>query len=310
MNFILLLILSLSSSGAFAAFNEVLSLKQVSEDGNQFVFMRKEGPAPWNGITIKDPQTKVTLYEARIIKCSSTSCLGNVIINHSGIKLRLDEEYLHSYNETPINFESKDAALIKIAEPVAEAKPEPAPVKTKKTAKAEVSKPPVEKKVVAGKATIWGNAIYGSYGSPIGPGVKVGYFRTSESLWYGLNYGSIASTANQVNMKGMLVSGVLNYSVFKPSPSIDVSIFGELGFAKATFDFTEVNSDGPIEDDASYFVAGGGEGKLTFNPISLVIRGGISKAGFSGSYVTTIGEFNNPYSKILMFVEIGAYYNF
>ena len=53
MKFILVFLLSfLPSLGALAAFNEALTLKQVTEDGSQFVFVRREGEAPWNGITI------------------------------------------------------------------------------------------------------------------------------------------------------------------------------------------------------------------------------------------------------------------
>ena len=103
MKLIILLIYSLFSLlDAFGAFNETLTLKQVSEDGNQFVFVRREGAAPWKGITITDPQTKVILYEARTAKCSATACVGIVVKNHSGLKLRLDEEYAHSYNEAAV----------------------------------------------------------------------------------------------------------------------------------------------------------------------------------------------------------------
>lgn len=115
----LVLILSLLTSGAFAAVNEMLTLKQVSEDGNQFVFVRREGLAPWNGITIKDPQTDVILYQARVTKCSATSCLGHIVYNHSGTKLRQDEGYVYSYNETPIKLEPKETPVLK---------PKPGPV--------------------------------------------------------------------------------------------------------------------------------------------------------------------------------------
>lgn len=336
MKFILLLILSLITSlGAFAAFNEALVLKKVSEDGTQFVFTRKEGPAPWNGITIKDPHTKAILYEARILKCSATSCLGSVVYNHSGIKLRMDEQYVHSYNETPIKFEEKDSPVVKPEplpepvpevipeppkpEPVPEPMPEPEPIpEPKPVPKPEVVKPkpvPVVKKkekekVVPKKPSAMDSAIYGSYGSPIGPGFKIGYFKQFSAFWLGANYAKIASATNNVAISGHLLSGAASYTVFKVSPSIDLNFVGELGLAKAEIDFTAVDSDGPVEEESTYFFALAGEGKLNFDQLSLAIKSGISKAGFAASYDGEFSKFNNPYGTILVFLEIGAYYRF
>jgi hypothetical protein len=311
MKFTLVFLLSfLPSLGALAAFNEALTLKQVTEDGSQFVFVRREGDAPWNGITIKDPHTKAILYEAKVIKCSATACIGVVVHNHSGIKLRTDEEYVHSYNETPIKVDGKELPL---PEPPVEPTPEPEVVKPV-VVKPVVVKPkpvPVEKKKEAPKKpSVMDSSIYASYGSPIGPGFKLGYFKQASSFWLGLSYANISSVTNNVSIKGHLLSGIGSYTVFQPSPSIDLNIVGELGMAKATLDFTGVDIDGPIEDEATYFYAIAGEGKLNLGRLSLALKSGMSKTGFAASYTGEFAKFTNPYGTMLVFLEIGAYYRF
>ena len=233
-----------------------------------------------------------------MIKCSATACIGVVVHNHSGIKLRTDEEYVHSYNEAPIKVDGKELPL---PEPPVEPTPEP-----------EVVKPvPVEKKKEAPKKpSAMDSAMYASYGSPIGPGFKLGYFKQVSSFWLGLSYANISSVTNNVSIKGHLVSGIGSYTVFQPSPSIDLNIVGELGMAKATLDFTGVDIDGPIEDEATYFYAIAGEGKLNFDRLSLALKSGMSKAGFAASYTGEFAKFTNPYGTMLVFLEIGAYYRF
>jgi hypothetical protein len=308
MKLIIVLIYSLFSLlDAFGAFNETLTLKQVSEDGNQFVFVRREGAAPWKGITIKDPQTKVILYEARTAKCSATACVGIVVKNHSGLKLRLDEEYAHSYNEVAIQLNGQETPLPEpeVIEPVV-VKPE--------IVKPEVVKPkakPIPKIIEPPKlASPLDRALYASYGSPIGPGFKIGYFKQRESFWWGINYANIASATSKVSIKGHLFSGAASLTLLKPSPKIDINLIGELGLAKASLDFTAVDPDGPVKDVMSYFWAVAGEGKYNFDQFSLSLKSGVSKAGFASSYDGTFSRFNNPYGTILMFLEIGVYYRF
>ncbi len=310
MKLIILLIYTLFSLlDAFGAINEVLTLKQVSEDGNQFVFVRREGEAPWKGITIKDPQTKAILYEARTAKCSATACVGIVVKNHSGLKLRLDEEYAHSYNEVAIQLNGQDAPLPEpeVVEPEV---PKPKP----EIVKPEVVKPnakPVPKIIVPPKLpSAMDQSLYASYGSPIGPGFKIGYYKKRESIWWGINYANISSATSKVTIKGHLFSGSGSLTLLKASPNIDINLVGELGMAKATLDFTGVDPDGPVKDVMSYFWAAAGEGKYNFNQFSLAIKSGVSKAGFASSYDGTYSRFNNPYGTILMFLEIGAYYRF
>ena len=308
MKLIILLIYSLFSLlDAFGAFNETLNLKQVSEDGNQFVFVRREGAAPWKGITIKDPQTKVILYEARTAKCSATACVGIVVKNHSGLKLRLDEEYAHSYNEVAVQVNGQDAPL-----------PEPEVIEPElvkpEIVKPEVTKPkakPIPKIIEPPKLpSLLDRALYASYGSPIGPGFKIGYFNQRESFWWGINYANIASATSEVSIKGHLISGAASLTLLRPSPKIDINLVGELGLAKATLDFTGVDPDGPVKDVMSYFWAAAGEGKYNFDQFSLSLKSGVSKAGFASSYDGTFSRFNNPYGTILMFLEIGVYYRF
>ncbi|MBA2405492.1 MAG: hypothetical protein H0V66_12020 [Bdellovibrionales bacterium] len=329
MKFFLVLLLSLLYSlGALATYNSALTLKKVSEDGSQFVFVKRDGAAPWNGITIKDPHTKVILYEARVTKCSATACVGNVVYNHSGLKLRLDEEYVHSYNETPIKVDIKETEVVKpeplpvptppepkLPPPVVEKK-EPPPEVKKVPPPAEVKKDPtpppqvVKKKTPPKKPSAMDTALYLSYGSPIGPGFKLGFFKKLDTMWAGVNYAKIASTTNNVSIDGHLLSGVASYTVFKISPTIDLNILGELGLAKATLDFTGVDSDGPIEDETTYFVGLAGEGKINFDQFSFALKSGVSKAGFSDSYTGEFSKFNNPYGTMLIFLEIGGYYRF
>ncbi len=312
MKFILVFLFAfLPSLGALAAFNEPLTLKQVSEDGSQFVFVRREGDAPWNGITIKDPHTKAILYEAKVIKCSATACIGVVVHNHSGIKLRTDEEYVHSYNEAPIKIDGKELPPPEptVVPPAPEPVPEPVvpkPVVVKKSKPAPV----VKKKETPQAPSVLDTAMYASYGSPIGPGFKLGYFKQLSSFWLGLSYANISSVTNNVSIKGHLLSGIGSYTVFQPSPSIDINIVGELGMAKATLDFTGVDVDGPTEDEATYFYAIAGEGKLNFDRLSLALKSGMSKAGFAPSYTGEFAKFTNPYGTMLVFLEIGLYYRF
>jgi hypothetical protein len=308
MKLIILLIYSLFSLlDAFGAFNETLTLKQVSEDGNQFVFVRREGGAPWKGITIKDPQTKVILYEARTAKCSATACVGIVVKNHSGLKLRLDEDYAHSYNEVAVQFNGQDTAL-----------PEPEVI-APEVLKPEIVKPeevkprpkPIPKIIEAPQLpSALDRALYASYGSPIGPGFKIGYYKKRESFWWGINYANIASTTNKVSIKGHLFSGLASLTLLKPTSNIDINLLGELGLAKATLDFTGVDSDGPVKEEMSYFWAAAGEGKYNFDQFSLSLKSGVSEAGFAGTYDGTFSRFNNPYGTILMFLEIGVYFRF
>ena len=308
MKLIIVLIYSLFSLlDAFGAFNETLTLKQVSEDGNQFVFVRREGAAPWKGITIKDPQTKAILYEARTAKCSATACVGIVVKNHSGLKLRLDEEYAHSYNEVAVQLNGQETPL-----------PEPEVVEPElvkpEIVKPEVVKPkpkPIPKIIESPKVpSELDQALYASYGSPIGPGFKIGYYKKRNSLWWGINYANIASATSNVSIKGHLFSGAGSLTLLRPTPNIDINLLGELGLAKATLDFTGVDPDGPVKDVMSYFLAAAGEGKYNFDQFSLSVKSGVSKAGFGSSYDGTYSRFNNPYGTILMFLEIGAYYRF
>ena len=290
----------LSTDKTLAAFNEVLVIKQISEDGSQFVFVRKEGPAPWNGIAIKDPHTKALLYEAKVTKCGPKACAGVVVKNLSGLKLRKDEEYLHSYHETGLNFEPKESKAPEVKPP-----PPPPP----EPPKPEV-KPPPEPKKVPPKPSLMDQAIYFSYGSPVGPGLKLGYFKKVDSLWLGVNYSNVSSTTSQVMLKGHLLSGVGSYTVFKPMSNLDINLLGELGVLKATLDFQGVDADGPVEDQATYLLDAAAEGKLSFDRLSLVLKSGMSKSGLASTYNGTLNKYSNPYGTLLIFLEIGAYYRF
>lgn len=352
-NFLTPLIILLATFEVHAAFNEVLMIKKISDDGNSFVFARKEGAPPWNGITIKDPQTKATLYEARVLKCSATSCMAQIVKNPSGIAFREDEEYLHSYNDKPIVHEAKPVApVLKNVkpevkpEPVVEAKPEikpevkpvapvevkPAPpVEVKPAPPAEVKpeikveerpvvrpvvKAPEEKKkeikVEEKKdSTPVNREGYLAYGSPVGPGITLGYLQRKKSLWLGVNYGNISSTTNDVSLKGHLLSGLAMYNAFNPTSNTNLNILLQAGLAKATLDFAGVDaSDGPTTDEMTYFLALGGEGRWNLGNFSLAAKMGMSKTGFEQSYDGTLNQYNNPYGSILVFLEVGFYYHF
>jgi hypothetical protein len=327
MKFFLLFTMFLSTPSVFAAFNEKLTITQVKDDGSQFIYLKKEGEPPEHGITIKDPQTKVKLYEAIIVRCRDTKCLARVVNNFSGIKLRKDEEYMYSHNETPIKLPETDSPVVK-PEPLPEPKPEPIP-EVKPEVKPEpipepkpvpvpvVPKPkpkpkpaPVVKKAEPKIPSKLDKAFYVSYGSPIGPGFKLGYFKQQDLMWYGINYAKISSTTNNVSIDGHLLSGVVTYTIFKVTPAIDFNIVGELGLAKATLDFKGVDVDGPVKDETTYFLGGAGEGRINFDQLSLSVKMGLSKAGFAASYDGEFSKFNNPYGAILGFLEIGAYYRF
>lgn len=347
------LLMLMTSLEVNAAFNEALVIKKISDDGNSFVFVRKEGAPPWNGITIKDPQTKATLYEARVLKCSATSCMAQIVKNHSGITFREDEDYLHSYNEKPIVYDAKPpAAELKDTKaavapaPVPEVKPEikpevkpapvaeikaeppPAPVpapipvpevkpEIKPEPKPEIKVPvkaPVEKKkevVEDDKPKVRDTEAYLAYGSPLGPGITLGYLKKKENFSFGVNYGNVSSTTNNVNLKAHLLTGVAMYNAFKPSVSTELNILMQLGVAKATLDFAGVDSaDGPSKDEMTYLLALGGEGRYNIDNFSIAAKMGMSKSGLAQSYDGQLNQYNNPYGTILVFVEVGLYYRF
>lgn len=332
--FLIPLITLLTSFEGQAAFNEELVIKKISDDGNSFVFVRKEGAPPWNGITIKDPQTKATLYEARVLKCSATSCMAQIVKNPSGIAFREDETYLHSYNDKPIVYDAKPAApVLKDVKPevkpevIPEVKPQPVvevkpevkpeikvepPAEIKPVVVAPVVKVPEEKKVEEKKETIPVNREgYLAYGSPVGPGITLGYLQRKENLWLGVNYGNISSTTNDVSLKGHLLSGLAMYNAFNPTPNTNLNILFQAGLAKATLDFSGVDSsDGPSTDEMTYFLALGGEGRWNLGNFSLAAKMGMSKAGFEQSYDGSLNQYNNPYGSILVFLEVGFYYHF
>lgn len=352
-----------SSSVGLAAFNEALTIKKVSEDGYQFVFVRKEGAPPWNGITIKDPSTKATLYEAKVTKCNATACIGIVVRNQSGMRLRVDEEYVHSYNEKPIQYDPEKAPKVEEAkkpelkepEPVAPVAPVPPPepvkpkveefkqdaivdqkdepeppkpepkVEPKPEPKPEPPKPVVEKpkptpKPKAAEAKVeekepekpsaMDRMMYAAYGSPIGPGFKLGYMKKVHNLILGVNYAKIGSSTNNVSIDGHLLSFGALMNVMNPTPSTEINLLGEIGLAKATLDFSAIDEDGPTKDESTYFVALGGEGKLNFDRLSVALRSGVGKAGFGTTYEGQLNAYNNPYASVLVFLEIGVYYRF
>ncbi len=327
MTWLTVFFLTLASSGAFAAFNEALTLKQVSDDGNTFIFVRKEGPAPWNGISIKDPQTKAILIEAKVTKCSATSCMGQVVRNRGGLRLRTDESYVHSYNETPIKWEPKDSELLKprpvpdqpvtpepIPEPILEPAPGPEPVAPKPKPVAPVAKKKQKEKPKAKKkerdpATM-SSAWYLSFGSPVGPGFKTGYYNKNDWGWLGYNYANISSTTNNVSIKGHLLSASGAYHLFRPDKIFEINGVAELGIAKVALDFSAVDGLGPKEDETTYFLAAAGEAKLDLGRWMLALKSGFSKTGLKSSYRNVYAEYNNPYGTILVFLEIGAFYRF
>jgi len=315
MRWLPIFILVLFFSEAWASFNQPLTLKQVSSDGNQFVFVRRQGQdPPWNGITIKDPHTKVMLYEARVTKCSKITCLGTVVRNHSGIKLRIDEEYVHSYNETPIKWDPKDSPL-----PVPE-EPKPVPPPKVEEKKPEPPKPspkpkPVPKVVpeepkATKKLEDMDRAASFSFGSPVGPGFKLGYHLRKSYGWLGFNYASISSTTNMVSIKGHLASASLAYNLVQFVSILDINAVAELGVMKADLDFTGVDAGGPTQSESTYFAGVGGEAKLNLDRWALAVKSGMSKTGLAASYSSSGGDYNNPYGSILVFLEIGAFYRF
>jgi hypothetical protein len=349
--FLIPLITLLATHDVHAAFNEELVIKKISDDGNSFVFVRKEGAPPWLGITIKDPQTKATLYEARVLKCSATSCMAQIVKNPSGIAFREDETYLHSYNDKAIVYDAKPVAAelkdvkpevkpevvpeakpLPVAEvkpeakpevkpePVVEAKPEVKPVppvEVKPIVVAPVVKAPEEKKVEEKKVaekkdtTPVNREGYLAYGSPVGPGITLGYLQKKENLWLGVNYGNISSTTNSVSLKGHLLSGLAMYNAFNPTPSTNLNLLFQAGLAKATLDFSGVEADdGPSVDELTYFLALGGEGRWHLGNFSLAAKMGMSKAGLEQTYDGELNQYSNPYGSILVFLEVGFYYHF
>ena len=307
---------------AFAAFNEVIVIQKISTDGESFVFKRKEGSPPWNGITLKDPQTKATLYEARVLKCSASACMAQIVKNHSGIALREDEEYLHSYNDKPIVYagkpvtgELKDTKNVpKPVAPIVETTPippveKPAPppvVLDRKPEPKVIAKVPPEDEQERKKSEG-----YLAYGSPLGPGLTLGYVIHKDRSWYGVNYGNVSSTTNDVSLKGHLLSGLFMYNMFNPTPSTGLNFLIQAGLAKTTLDFSGVeSSDGPTEDELTYFAALGGEGRYTFKKFSLAAKIGMNKSGFAQNYKGEQFQYTNPYGNILAFLEIGMYYQF
>lgn len=284
-----------------AAFNEPLTLKRISEDGNQFIFVRKEGPPPWNGITIKDPDTKVILYEARVTKCNANSCLGIIVHNHSGVRLREDEEYFHSYNETPIKFKGSEVQTVTPPlRPVP--RPEVKPPSEPKPSVAIPTLPPEEKEASR-------KSLYLGYGSPLGPALKLGYLKILPKAEWGGSYSNVFSTTNKVSIKAHVLSFLGTYTIFKFS-FFDVNLVGEGGITKASLDFSGVDAEGPSVDKTTYLIGAAGELRYGLQPWSIGLKLGFSKTGLEKSYTNEFGDYNNPYGAVLAYLEIGAYYQF
>jgi hypothetical protein len=324
MNIFFFFLILLSANQAFSAFNEKLVLTKVSEDGQSFVFFRKDGPAPMNGIVIKDPLTKSILYEAKVNRCGTKVCAATITKNNSGLKIRMDEEYVHSYNELPPEAETKESPppeetpeVKKVVAtppppppPKPEPEPEPKPVPKPEPKPEPKPRPAPRVTPVVETPSKLDRAIFFSYGSPLGPGLKLGYFKQVEDSWVGVNYTNLSSTTSSVMLKGHLLSGTGTHSLVKLAPNLGVNILGELGLVKATLDFTGVDPDGPMKDEMTYFLSAAGEGKLTLDRFSFVVRSGITKSGLPQTYNGQINQYSNPYGTLLVYLELGAYYRF
>lgn len=316
---------------AQSARNQPLVIKKVYPDGLQIVFSRREGDPPWNGITIKDPQTKGLLYDIKVTKCSPAACLGTVVKNYSGIKIRSDENYVHSYNDGPISNSKPmtpppvETPAPKLSGPVTlpEASPiiappvEPPPVVIQAPIEKPMPKvkPPKKeetkaKQIVKKEKKNRDRSAFIGYGTPIGPGFKLGYYWNSIDVLKGFNYSNIGSETNKTKISGHVFSASYHQNVFKFTPSLKVNLTGELGVAKVTLDFKGIDAGGPIEEEMTYLLGVGAELIYQFTNLSLGLKGGLSKSGLKEAYTNEFGDYINPYGQVLSFVEFGAYYRF
>lgn len=232
--------------------------------------------------------------------------------NMSGLKLRTDEPYIHSYNETPIKWEPKESELPKPEpavpdpEPIPEPIPEPKPKPVVKKKEKVVEKPKEKERDPATMSNAW----YLSFGSPVGPGFKTGYYNKQDWGWMGYNYANISSTTNKVSIKGHLLSASGAFHLFRPDKIFEINGVAEAGLARVNLDFSGVDGLGPEEEETTYFVAAAGEGKLDLGRWMLALKSGFSKTGLKSSYSNIYADYNNPYGTILVFLEIGVFYRF
>lgn len=256
-----------------------LKVLSIYKDKKQFTFERREGDLPHYGIVITDVKKK-KIFDVQVLKCGPKTCLGKITARHTGENISPRKNYLHSYKRAK-------------ADP--EAAPEEAPYVS------EHASPPSGEVYSA----------YLGYGSPIGSGVRAGFFRLiTNKTMLGPNLTMVSQETNMVSLKATVFSFMVARRVIKLSENMDLNLLGEFGMAKGELDFSAVNSQGPKEEETTYLLGFGGELKYHIAPVALAVRGGLSKTGLKPEYENGNNKYDNPYGKLLSYVEFGIYYTF
>jgi len=252
--------------------NLPLTINKIFKNGRQFVFTRDGDEPPLHGITIMDPFTREVLYEVNVSKCGPSKCLGVIQKNFTNKPLTLEGPYIHSYNEPGNQTKLKGKKL----------------------------KPSLTRQAYLG------------YGSPLGPGLSLGYFSKLEgALKWGVRYSNVSGKTSNVGIKGHLLTGGLLLPLMDFSKSFKLNLLGEIGILKSSLDFGGVNALGPTIDETTFLAAVASEGTYRINKkFTAGVRLGFSKNGLKSSYARPNGSYENPYSKLILFLEAGVYFAF
>lgn len=147
---------------------------------------------------------------------------------------------------------------------------------------------------------------YLGYGSPLGSAFRLG-LRTKDSsnFTYGGVVGRIQGSTQIIGTSLSLLG------IYKLSATADwhFNLNAELGYAFAQLNYVNNASTISVKENA-YIAAILFETIYQFKNYGIGVGAGLSKNGFSPTYATSNGTFNNPYGLLLSFVEFGFHYHF
>ncbi|MGE3609951.1 MAG: hypothetical protein AB7I27_10230 [Bacteriovoracaceae bacterium] len=150
---------------------------------------------------------------------------------------------------------------------------------------------------------------YLGFGSPQGPAIRGGV-RNGFKSWgsVGANFGLVRSSTKSVNINSKMFTALLGYNLYQKG-KFKFNLNAEFGYAMCEMEFTS-RSDGPtIKENALI-------GSLAIEPLYFIghwgmgLNLGLSKSTLKNSYTSDGYSYSNPYSKILMFTEVGLHYLF
>jgi hypothetical protein len=159
-------------------------------------------------------------------------------------------------------------------------------------------------------ATTKKHHLYGGYGSPVGPAIKLGIGR---KIWpllsAGFAYSKVNSSATSVKLDGHLATLYTRFECLPFTEHLRLLLVGELGLLKSELSFS---SQKPVttKEESTYLGSLAVEGVYSFGDWEFSIKSGFSKSGLKNKYTIPSGTVGNPYGEALGFIETGLYWNF